>query len=98
LVKFTPGGNIYSDNTEIEKELKEILGLDLQHLVDERKRLIDNLKKEIESASKKNLDKKAKKALLNTMLKNWSTPKKGKYKPFCQVAIHYINKKLVRLS
>ena len=98
LVKFTPGGNIYSNNISIEKELKETLGLDLQHLVDERKLLIDSLKKEIEIASKNNPDKKAKKALLNNLLRNWSTPKKGKHKPFCQVAVAYINKKLARLS
>ena len=97
LVKFDPGGHIYSDNETIDKELKEILGLDLQHLVDERKLLIDKLKNEIESASKNNPDKKAKKAMLRDMLKKWSTMKKGKFEPYCQVAIAYIHKKLSRL-
>ena len=97
LVKFDPGGQIYSGDKTIEHELKNVLGLDLQHLVDERKRLIDRLKDEIEKEAKKSPDKKAKKALLNGMLKHWQTLQNGKYEPFCQVAIAYINKKLSRL-
>lgn len=97
MVKFDPGGQIYSDDLAIDKELKEILGLDKQHIVEERKRLIDAVKFEIEIKSKKSTDKKAKKALLNNLLKEWELPSNGKYKPYCQVAIVYINKKLSRL-
>lgn len=98
LVKFDPGGQVYSYDETVDGELDKILGLKLQHFVDERKRLIDSLKKEIEINSKNNPDKKAKIAFLRNMLKKWSTPNRGKYDPYCQVAISYINKKIARLS
>ena len=97
LVKFNPGGEIYSDNEIIENELIEILGLNKQHLVEERRKLLDMLKTNIYSAAKNNADNKIKKADLNNMLKIWRSPIHGKLNPFCQVAIEYLQKKIRRL-
>jgi hypothetical protein len=97
FVKFDPGGHIYSDDTAMDSELKEILGLDRQHLVDERLRLMGKVKSDIEKMAKNNADAKIKKSDLTGMLKDWQTLRQGKYEPFCQVAIAYINKKIARL-
>ncbi|MBK9014581.1 MAG: hypothetical protein IPM82_11150 [Saprospiraceae bacterium] len=97
MVKFDPGGNVYSDDASIETELKNILGLNRQHLVDERARLLDRIKDTIPKTAKNNPDSKPKKAELTTMLKEWQALKSGEFEPFCQVAIAYIHKKIARL-
>ncbi|TAK44050.1 MAG: TIGR02646 family protein [Saprospiraceae bacterium] len=97
LIRFDPGGHIYSNDPAIDDELKNILKLDLQYLVEERMKLMDFVKNEIQKAAKNSPASKIKKAGLTNMLKDWQTPKKGKFEPFCQVAIAYIQKKLARL-
>ncbi len=97
LVKFDPGGQIYSEDKTIDDELKRILGLDKQHLVDERARLLDRVKEAIQKTAKSNADAKIKKADLTNMLKEWQALKSGEFEPFCQVAIAYIYKKITRL-
>jgi len=97
LVRFDPGGNVYSGDAIIEVELNEILGLNRQHLVDERRKLLDVVRNEIQTAAKSHPDNKIKKADLNSMLRKWQTPNHGKFEPFCQVAIEYLQKKFRRL-
>lgn len=97
LVKFDPGGNIYSEDANIETELKTILGLNRQNLVDERAKLLDRVKEAIQKTAKTNPDAKIKKSDLTAMLQDWQALKSGEYEPFCQVAISYIQKKIARL-
>ena len=97
LVKFGPVGYVYSDDPNIEVELESRLGLNRQHLVDERAKLLDRLKDAMQKAAKNNPDSKLKKADLTGMLKEWQDQKGGEFEPFCQVAIAYIHKKLSRL-
>lgn len=97
LVKFDPGGNIYSEDANIEAELKTILGLNRQNLVDERAKLLDRVKEAIQKTAKTNPDAKIKKSDLTAMLQDWQALKSGEYAPFCQVAIAYIHKKIARL-
>jgi uncharacterized protein (TIGR02646 family) len=96
-VKFDPGGNIYSDDSTVEIELKNILGLNRQHLIDERAKLLDRVKEAIQKIAKNNPDTKIKKSDLTAMLNDWQTLKSAEYEPFCQVAIAYIQKKIARL-
>jgi hypothetical protein len=97
LVKFDPDGKVYSLDEKIDKELNEILGLNQRHIVEERRKLLDEVKDEILITAKNNTDNKIKKTDINTMLKNWQARKGGKFDPYCQVAIEYLNKKLRRI-
>ncbi len=97
LVRFDPGGNAYSDDAKIEHELGDVLGLNRQHLVDERAKLLDRIKDTIQQKAKSNPDAKIKKTDLMTILQNWQTMNGGQFEPFCQVAFSYIQKKIARL-
>ena len=97
IIRFDPGGNIYSNEERIDKELNDVLGLNKQHLVEERRKLLDAIKDEIQKIAKGNTDNKMKKSDINNLLKNWQQTKKGKYEPFCQVAVEYLQKKLSRI-
>jgi len=97
LVNFNPGGFADSEDETIKHELENILGLNKQHLVDERAKMMDWVKDAIQKVAKNNTDSKLKKSDLAAMLKEWQTPRNGKFQPFCQVAINYVNKKIARL-
>ena len=53
LVQFDPGGNVYSSNDKIEMELNDILGLNRQHIVEERRLLLDRVRDDIQNTAKK---------------------------------------------
>lgn len=98
LVRFDPGGKAYSKDEHIEMEINEILGLNRSFIVEERRRLLDILKGQLNALAGKNRDKKLKRSQVRKLLEEWQKMKKGKYEPYCQVAIQYLQNKLRRMA
>ncbi len=94
LVKFTSGGFVFSNDPIIEKDLIEVLNLNIDILVDQRKVVIDIVKDKI-------LSKRAKgtwtKKMLEKEIEKYKTKTDGKYEKYCQVIIFYLTKKLNRM-
>lgn len=93
LIKYKSNGRIYSDDPIINKELNDILNLNTQTLVNYRKAIIDQVKKEItcikgRKSAWSDLD-------IKTKIKQYETKmNEGKYRPFCQIVIYILKKRI----
>lgn len=90
-IKFDAAGRIFLEDENLTKnELEDILNLNNQNLKKERKVILDALAKQIQT---KFGTKTATKQFIESQLNKWSN-RNGKFKPMCQVAIYYLEKKL----
>lgn len=87
LVKYTNGGEIYSDDPEVNKDLDLTLNLNKpRYLVEGRKFAIDQARRSLKNWS----DGEIKRAI-----NKWrKMSKDGRFPEFCQAAIYYLKKKL----
>lgn len=94
VIKYRGTGEIYSDDETINKELKDILNLNVQTLVNNRREVLELVLKELKSEYAKG-DWTA--SILNKKIQEWSSRQKdGKYQPYCQIVIYHLKKKLSR--
>ncbi len=91
LVKFSKSGEIYSDNEEINKDLNDALNLNMRRIVENRKARLD---KALMDFGEKYPGKWTK-DLLKREIRRWS-PKQGPYKPYCQIVVFFLKKRLAR--
>lgn len=91
MVKFSGNGEIYTDDKILDNDINNVLNLNLQQLKNERKAIILGLEQKIRRKFK---DKMVSKSFINELLKEWSARYDNQYRPMCQVAIHYLQKKL----
>jgi uncharacterized protein (TIGR02646 family) len=90
-IKFDGAGRVFLDDENLTKdELEGILNLNNQNLLKERKVILDALTKQIQT---KFGTKTATKPFIQSQLNKWSS-RNGKFKPMCQVAVYYLQKKL----
>lgn len=92
LIKYKSNGLIYSEDPIINKELNEILKLNTQTLVNNRKAIIDQVKKEI-------IKIKGRKTAwsysdIKTKIQKYENKTNGKYRPFCQIVIYFLKKRI----
>lgn len=98
LVRFDPGGKVYSLNDNIDRELNEILGLNYFRLVDHRIQILNTVKNEIRQLAAKNKDNKIREGQLNILLTKWkSRSVEDTFLPYCPIAINYLKKRIARL-
>jgi uncharacterized protein (TIGR02646 family) len=90
-IKFTSNGEIYTDDVILDKDINNVLNLNLQQLKNERKAIILGLEQKIQRKFK---DKTVSKSFINELLKEWSAREDNQYRPMCQVAIQYLQKKM----
>ena len=83
-LKYLRDGTIESDDCQLNDEINSILNLNYSLLRDNRAGVLKSLKK---SFFKRSLGR----AELQKMLSIWETPP---YKPYCEVVINYLRKKL----
>lgn len=93
-ISYKADGTIYSDDVNIQKDLDETLNLncDAVLLKQNRKSVLDAIKREIFKKSQHTISKKQLENLLNKM----SLKINGQYIPFAGIAIWYLKKKLTR--
>ncbi len=86
FIEYKKDGFIFSKNSDIDRELDEVLNLNYKILQKNRKKALeelrDNLKDWKVSTLKSNLEKYKHKN------------SKGKYRPYCQMIVYFLTKKL----
>jgi len=92
LINYSTNGTIYSDDETINNELNEILNLNMQTLVVNRREVlrivIENLKTKYPKGTWTA-------AVLNKEIQKWNEKKgDGKYRPYCQIVIYHLKEKL----
>jgi uncharacterized protein (TIGR02646 family) len=96
LIKYHPSGEIYSDDETINNDLNKTLNMNMQTLVKNRRVILDEVIKLLMTERPKG-DWTA--AILNKKIQELSNKQKDeKYQPYCQIAIYYLKKKLLKLK
>lgn len=90
LVKFSSSGDVYSDNKDINRDLNEILNLNIKPIRDNR---IDRFDMELNRFKKKHPGKWTK-DILTREIRRFSEQRP--YKPYCQIFVSYLKKRLAR--
>ncbi|TGX82198.1 hypothetical protein E5358_07800 [Palleniella muris] len=98
-LSYSNDGCIKSSNDIYDKELNDILNLNTALLKANRKSMIDELVKGIQSYVKRNgkLDKSFLCHMIEKYSSMYSKDEKQVYYPYCGVAIYYLQKKLNKL-
>jgi uncharacterized protein (TIGR02646 family) len=92
IIKFKANGEIYSDDIDINNDLNITLNLNYQTIVKNRQTVLDTVKKELEIHKRK-----WSKELLQKEIDKWEGEYDDKYKPYCQIVIYQLKKKLTKL-
>jgi uncharacterized protein (TIGR02646 family) len=92
LIKYLGNGEISSDDVTINNDLNLVLNLNMQTLVNNRKEVLELVLKQLKSQHPKG---DWTEAILNKKIQQWSDKQNdGKYKPYCQIVIYHLRKKL----
>lgn len=97
LFKYNAEGEISSINGDaaIDKQLNEILNLNMQSLKDARSEVFLEVQEKIKIESKRfKNDKAGFVRHLEIERNNWLNRSDNKYRPYCMVAIYYLTKKV----
>ena len=87
-IEYKKDGAIFSDSLNIDKELNEILNLNYQLLKDNRQEALNQLFRDLK---KVNWDIST---LKLTLEKYKHKNSKGKYRPYCEMIVYFLTKKL----
>lgn len=91
---YRSNGEIHSDDPIIERELSEVLNLNMQTLVDGRREVFEIVQKKVEIESKKYAGRNIITKYFERELQWWLSRDSGKFKPYCMVAVYYLKKKI----
>lgn len=95
LINYKSSGEIYSNNSDIDDDLREVLNLNLDAIKQARKEAYSVIIKRLEG---KYPDRSWSKRSIENEIKNYSRLKNGRYAPYCQYVIYFLEKKLLQLS
>lgn len=90
LINYGNDGSVTSPNINLQREINEVLNLNVNYLVNNRKAALDGFKTGL-SKYKSPL----KKSTLQKWLEDWSG-NQGPYRPYCMVVAYWIKKRLNR--
>ncbi len=96
LFKFNADGEIslLVENADINRQINEVLNLNMQTLKDNRREIYLEVQKNVETESRKLGSKQLKLSYFEKEKAKWLTRSDNKFKPFCMVAVYYLNKKI----
>jgi uncharacterized protein (TIGR02646 family) len=95
LVKYRGNGEIYSDDEAINHDLNEILNLNMQTLVNNRRDVLELI---IQQLTKERATGNWTVVMLTQKINLLSNKQQdGMYKPYCQIVIYHLKKKLFSL-
>lgn len=98
FIQYSSNGEIKSANQQINKDLNDVLKLNIEELVQERKRIIDTASKRMQIKYKRKSGQNWSKSDLLKEIKFWSERKDNRFEPFCGAAVAYLKNKLSRIS
>lgn len=92
LIKFTANGTIFTDHDDLDKEIDDILNLNIHTLKNARKEIWESLEQVIR---KEFGNRSITKGFVNDKIKIWQRKNPlGMSEQYCQVAIYFLKKKL----
>jgi len=96
LFKYNSEGEMSStnDDEEINRQLNEVLNLNMQTLKDGRRQVYLEVQKKVEAESKQLGNKQVKLRYFQQEKMRWLNRTDNKHKPFCMVAVYYLTKKI----
>ena len=96
LFRYNAEGEISSinNNEEINLQLNDILNLNMQTLKDGRREIYLEVQKKVEADSRQIGNRQLKIKFFERERNNWLSKIGNKYRPFCMVAVYYLNKKI----
>jgi uncharacterized protein (TIGR02646 family) len=96
LFKYNADGEISSitDDEEINRQLNNVLNLNMQSLKDGRREVYLQVQKKVESESRQLANKQLKISFFEQERNNWLSRTENKNRPYCMVAVYYLTKKI----
>lgn len=94
MIKYTSDGQINSDDPEIRHDLQETLNLNEEIVKRNRKMAYETVLRQL---SEKFPNKSFTRRQLENEIDRYSQLKNGKYAPYCQYVIYFLQKKLSRI-
>lgn len=96
LFKYNAEGEMSSinDDGNINRQINTVLNLNMQSLKDARSEVYLQVQKEVEAASRKYDNKQLKLNYFIREKQNWLNRTGNKHRPFCMVAVYYLDKKI----
>jgi uncharacterized protein (TIGR02646 family) len=96
LFKYNSEGEISSvdNNEDINKQLNDVLNLNMQTLKDGRREVYLEVQSKVETESKQYGNKQLKVKYFEREKTIWLNRTNDKFKPFCMVAVYYLTKKI----
>jgi len=90
-IRYLPNGSIISNDADFNRELNDVLNLNLDFLERNRKAVLDALNSWADRTGR------IRKADIRAKLRDWSQPQNGALREYCGVAIYWLQKKLARM-
>ena len=87
LINYRSSGEIYSNNSDIDHDLREVLNLNLDAIKQARKEAYSAIIKRLEN---KYPNRSWSKRSIENEIKNYSQLKNGRYAPYCQTHIQQV--------
>ncbi|MGO9261780.1 MAG: retron system putative HNH endonuclease [Bryobacteraceae bacterium] len=92
FIRFPGGGRVESTDPAFETEINEVLNLNQAYLVKQRKRVLDGFTEAL-----RKWDGPLPRGVLEKHVREWNGELgSGELKPFCQVVVYYLRKRLAR--
>lgn len=95
FIDYRSSGEIFSKNNQMNNDLQEILNLNIEKLIKARKSAYDAVRDRL--FRKYSSDKPWTKRKLEQEIENYTRLRDGKYAPYCQYVIYFLQKKLAKL-
>ncbi len=96
LFKYNAEGEISSanDDENINKQLNDVLNLNMQTLKDGRREVYLEVQRHIETEGRRIGNRQLRITYFEQERDRWLTLAENKLKPFCMIAVYYLNKKI----
>lgn len=96
LFKYNAEGEISSldDDEDINRQINDILNLNMQSLKDARREVYLEVQKRVETEGRRLGTKKLKIKFFEQERDSWLSKTSQKHKPYCMVAVYYLRKKI----
>jgi len=90
-IRFLGDGKVVSNDCQFNKEINEVLNLNEEALVGNRKAVLKAFRKGL-------IQKQPSDADIRKELRKWNGDNGGELEPFCQVVVYYLRKKIDRMT
>lgn len=99
LIQFRKTGLVFSEDPEIDSEINQVLELNVVNQSDKNSDFLMKNRRNVIDEARNRMIRKGKedtwtKNVLNKEIEYWLSPVRGKFRPYCLAAVHYLKSKL----